>query len=128
VLSHPGTFGLRQPYGVFRFVITAILLAGAFGMSLLPTRRHVVIKLCYVAFAALAFRHWNIALAGEGWEFFAFGAMILAAVSFPSPFFEQRRQPWWPAVRRTLRRLRGDWNEDDAQSAAKIFGQKEQPR
>ena len=106
------------------FVISVFLILCSIGIKRLPNRRFLAIKISYSVGAAIALRHWNIAFARDDFAFLVFYFAILLLFLCLPPFPAHHRQPWWPAVKRTIRRLRGDWPEDESQFAAGVVDDK----
>jgi len=110
-------------------VASFLIVAGAWGIAYLPNRPLWPLKLIYAVSAALVFRHFNLFHFREDVPTVVFSASVLFLLTILSEYREEcirQRQPWWPAVKRTARRLRGDWQEDNAGSAERVFGGKKQ--
>ena len=103
------------------FAVTfALVLTGA-GLSYLETRRFLAIKICYAIVAGIVLRYFNIGFSRDDIAFLVFAAGGLFLLSL-LPLIPLRSRftfgQWWPAMRRTMRRLRGGEREDEDRFAS----------
>jgi hypothetical protein len=103
----------RTSFGI-RFIV--LVIAGSIGraMAYFPPSAFLAVKIVYAIGFAFVFRYFNIASTREGYAFLVFAAGVLFLLTIV-PLTPQRPgfSIWWAAVKRTVRRLRGDWSEDD---------------
>jgi hypothetical protein len=109
------------------FWILVLVILSGWGLSFLRNRAFLVLKICYAVAVVLVFRQFNVASIRAEPAFLAFILVFSFAAITLRPYWQiwrENREPWWPALRRTARRLVGDWREDDAQFAEKVLGDK----
>jgi len=106
---------------VIRFIV--VVIAGSIGraMSYFAPRAFLAVKIVYAIGFAFVFRYFNIALTREDYAFLMFAAGVLFLLTIvplapQGPGFKL----WWAAMKRTLRRLRGAWSEDDERFYSEI--------
>jgi hypothetical protein len=108
---------------VIRFLV--IVVAGSIGraMSYFEPRAFLALKIVYAIGFAFVFRYFNIASAREDYAFLVFAAGVLFVLTIV-PLTPRRPRfgfsVWWAAMKRTFRRLRGDWTQDDERFYSEI--------
>jgi hypothetical protein len=114
---------LGVPTGVKRIycfaMIIAVVLVGAV-LSHFRGRRFVMMKICYVVVAILLFKYLNVGFSRNDIAFTIFNAGIVSTLAFLPPIPQRtgfKLSLWWPAMKRTIRRLRGDWRADEERFA-----------
>jgi len=114
VVARPFQAQGRTDFIIRFFVIVAAASVGR-SLSYFHSRAFLAVKIVYAVGTAFVFRHFDIAFMHEDYAFLVFGAGVLFLVAFV-PSQSQRRfrfSEWLAAMKRTFRRLRGDWTEDD---------------
>jgi hypothetical protein len=110
----------RTSFGI-RFIV--LVIAGSIGraMAYFPPSVLLVVKSVYAIGFAFVFRYFNIASAREGYAYLVFATGVLFLLTIV-PLTPQRPgfRVWWESTKRTLRRLRGDWSEDDERFYSEI--------
>jgi hypothetical protein len=109
------------------FVVAFALALIGGALSYLETRRFLAIKICYAIVAGIVLRHFNIGFSRDGIAFLVFmaGGLFLISMLPPIPLGSRFRfRQWWPAMKRTVRRLRGGWREDEERFASETIGKR----
>jgi hypothetical protein len=108
---------------IIRFLIIVAAASIGRALSYFNSRALLAVKVVYVVGAAFIFRHFNIAFMHEDYALLVFGAGVLFLITF-LPLQSQRTSfrfsEWLAATKRTFRRLRGDWTEDDERFYSEI--------
>ena len=82
-------------------------------LSYLETRRFLAIKVCYLAIAALCVKLF-LGLSRDDFANQIFIVLFFPALLSPEwPRSRFRVREWWPAMRRTIRRLRGEGEDEE---------------
>ena len=102
-------------------LIVGLAFAGGM-LSYLETRRFLVIKICYLAIAALCVMLF-LGLSRDDFANQIFIVLFFPALLSPEwPRSRFRVREWRPAMRRTIRRLRGEWREDEERFVSETIG------
>jgi hypothetical protein len=107
------------------FAITFALILTGRALSYLTTRRFLAVKISYVFLGGLIFRQFNIGFSRDDMTFLVFmaGGLFLISILPPIPLGSRFRfRQWWPAMKRTIRRLRGGMREDEERFASETIG------
>jgi len=110
---------------VLAFAIVLVLVLSGGGLYYLDNRRFLPLKILFAVLLAVVFRYFNssLSLGGIADAVFVFSVSFIATLLRPHwEAWDHVRRPWWPAFKRTVRRLRGDWQADDAEFAKKVLG------
>lgn len=102
-------------------IIFALALTGGL-LSYLETRRFLASKICYLVIAALCVKLF-LGLSRDDFANQIFIVLFFPALLSPEwPRSRFRVHEWWPAMRRTIRRLRGGWREDEERFVSETIG------
>lgn len=102
------------------FAIVLVLVLSGGGLYYLDNRRFLALKILFAVLLAVALRYFNSG--GVADAVFIFSVSFVLTLLRPHwEAWNHVRHPWWPAFKRTVRRLRGDWHTDDAEFAKKIL-------
>jgi hypothetical protein len=105
------------------FAITLAFIWIAYALSYLRGRKFWTLKFCCAILVGFAFWRFNIAFSRDDMAFLVFAVCTQLIVSILPPMPRRSHVSlgnWWSATKRTVRRLRGDWSEDDERFYSEI--------
>lgn len=110
-------FGVRSPAAPsVAVILSLVLFAIAVILNFLPNRPFLLLKIAFAGIVVYLIRRFNFAAMCDDIGMLSFGfVIVLFMISTRTcrESWDSQKRPWWPAVKRTLRRGRGDWGEEE---------------